>query len=51
MPKTSIDPALALGGPTMGTRWSVLVDDPVTDASLQARMQAAVAEVDAQMST
>lgn len=51
MPKTPIDPPLALGGPTMGTRWSVVVDDSKTDASLQARCQAAVDEVDDQMST
>jgi thiamine biosynthesis lipoprotein len=35
----------------MGTRWSVLIDDPVTDPTLQSRFQAAVNEVDAQMST
>jgi thiamine biosynthesis lipoprotein len=35
----------------MGTRWSVLIDDPVTDPTLQSRFQAAVDEVDAQMST
>ncbi len=51
MPKTPTDRALALGGPTMGTRWSVLIDDPVTDPTLQSRFQAAVDEVDAQMST
>jgi FAD:protein FMN transferase len=51
MPKTPTDPTLALSGPTMGTRWSVLIDDPVADATLQARFQAAVDEVDTQMST
>ncbi len=51
MPKTPTDRALALGGPTMGTRWSVLIDDLVTNPTLQSRFQAAVDEVDAQMST
>lgn len=54
MPKMSIDPALTLSGPTMGTQWSVLIDDPVGAAGptqMQAAFQAAVAEVDAQMST
>ena len=51
MPKTPTDRAPDLGGPTMGTRWSVLIDDPVTDPTLQSRFQAAVDEVDAQMST
>lgn len=51
MPKTPTDRALALGGPTMGTRWSVLIDDTVTDPTLQSRFQAAVDEADAQMST
>ena len=54
MPKTSTDRGLSFGGPTMGTRWSVLTDDPVQDAqaqSLQDRCAAAVAAVDAQMST
>jgi FAD:protein FMN transferase len=51
MPKTPTDCPLAFGGPTMGTRWSVLIDDRVTDPSLQSRFQAAVDEVDAQMST
>ena len=51
MPKTLTDHSLALGGPTMGTRWSVLIDSPQTDPTLQSRFQAAVDEVDAQMST
>jgi FAD:protein FMN transferase len=51
MPKTPTDSALALGGATMGTRWSVLIDDLVTDPTLHSRLQAAVDEVDAQMST
>jgi thiamine biosynthesis lipoprotein len=51
MPKTPIDPALTLGGPTMGTRWSVLIDDTGADPTLQSQFQAAVDEVDAQMST
>jgi thiamine biosynthesis lipoprotein len=54
MPRTSTDRALALGGPTMGTRWSVLTDDPVQGAraqELQESCAAAVALVDAQMST
>ena len=56
MPKTPISPVLAdaafaLGGPTMGTRWSVLIDAPQSDPILQSRFQAAVDEVDAQMST
>lgn len=43
----------ALNGPTMGTRWSALFHmPPCFDAApLAAAMQAAVAEVDAQMST
>lgn len=51
MPKTPIDPGLMLGGPTMGTRWSVVIDDPAADPTLQPHFQAAVDEVDAQMST
>jgi FAD:protein FMN transferase len=51
MPKTPTDRALALGGATMGTSWSVLIDDLVTDPTLLSRLQAAVDEVDAQMST
>jgi FAD:protein FMN transferase len=51
MQKTPTDPTLALGGVTMGTRWSALIDDPVNDPTLQSRFQAAVDEVDAQMST
>ena len=37
MPKTPTDRALALGGPTMGTRWSVLIDDPATALCNEAR--------------
>lgn len=51
MPKTPTDAAFALGGPTMGTRWSVLIDDAAADPTLQSRFQAAVDEVDTQMST
>lgn len=51
MPKTRTDTRLALGGPTMGTRWSVLIDEPVSDPTVQSHFQAAVDEVDAQMST
>lgn len=51
MPKTPTDAAFALGGPTMGTRWSVLIDDAAVDPALQSRFQSAVDEVDAQMST
>jgi hypothetical protein len=39
MPKTSTDTAIALGGPTMGTRWSVLIDDPSVDSGLESRFQ------------
>ena len=53
MSKMSTDRRHALNGPTMGTRWSALFHaapgfDP---APLHAALQAAVAEVDAQMST
>lgn len=51
MPKTPTDTRLVLGGPTMGTRWSVLIEEPITDPTVQSRFQAAVDEVDAQMST
>ncbi len=56
MPKTHTDAAPAqplrtLGGPTMGTRWSVLIDEPLVDPTLQSRFQAVVDEVDSQMST
>lgn len=51
MPKTPTDPALTLGGPTMGTRWSVLIDEPRPNPILQTQFQAAVDEVDLQMST
>lgn len=43
-----------LSGATMGTTWQVVVDDPMTDvarAALHAACQAAVEEVDGQMST
>ncbi|HPD90961.1 MAG: FAD:protein FMN transferase [Rhodobacter sp.] len=52
MSKTPTD-RLALNGATMGTRWSALVQVPpgFDDAPLRLAMQAAVAEVDAQMST
>jgi thiamine biosynthesis lipoprotein len=55
MPKTAIDRGgLALSGSTMGTTWQVLVDDPIPDgdrARLKAALQAAVEDVDHQMST
>ncbi len=51
MPKTSTDTAIVLGGPTMGTRWSVQIDDRSVDIDLETRLQATVDEVDAQMST
>ncbi len=54
MSKTPTDPhRMLLSGPTMGSRWSVLLDEPAKpDAhALQAALQAAVDEVDAQMST
>jgi thiamine biosynthesis lipoprotein len=43
----------ALNGPTMGTRWAALIHVPhaVDPAPIKAAMQAAVDEVDAQMST
>jgi FAD:protein FMN transferase len=53
MSKMSIDPRrFALNGPTMGTRWSALVfAQPDFDpAPLQSALQAAVDEVDTQMS-
>lgn len=54
MQKMSIDRPLVLTGPTMGTVWSVTVDQPL-DANqkqvLQAQFQGAVQSVDAQMST
>ncbi len=49
MPKTSTEPRHALNGPTMGTRWQVLVHGDLP-AGLQPALQAAVEEVDAQMS-
>ncbi len=54
MPRTSTDLVrCALSGPTMGTRWSVVLHAPPGDdlEPLQADLQAAVDEVDAQMST
>ena len=54
MSKTSTDRArFALNGPTMGTRWSALLfAEPGFDTgAVQAALQAAVDEVDAQMST
>lgn len=54
MSKTSTDPVRhALNGPTMGTRWSALIySAPGLDpAPVQAALQAAVDEVDGQMST
>ncbi len=54
MSKMSIDPTChALNGPTMGTRWSALFhsDLPFHPESVRAALQAAVDEVDAQMST
>lgn len=55
MPKTATKPsAIHLGGATMGTDWSVLVDVPLTAqarTALQADLQSAVEEVDDQMST
>ena len=51
MPKTPTDPPQAFGGPTMGSRWSVLIDDAAAHPALQSQFQAAVGEVDAQMST
>lgn len=51
MQKTSTDSTIALSGPTMGTRWSVLMDEGTVDTDLKSRLQCAVDEVDAQMST
>ncbi len=54
MSKMSIDPTrYALHGPTMGTRWSALLhaDLSFDPDPLRAALQAAVDEVDAQMST
>lgn len=55
MPKTATDPGLGvLTGATMGTAWQVRVDDPLSQAELEAlsrALQAAVDEVDSQMST
>lgn len=55
MPKTITDRGeRALSGPTMGTVWQVLVDDPLPEdhrARLTTALQAAVNEVDDQMST
>lgn len=58
MSKMSIDPVrdlsrVALNGPTMGTRWSALFFAPpgLDRDTVQAALQAAVDQVDAQMST
>ncbi|MCB6176616.1 FAD:protein FMN transferase [Rhodobacter sp. Har01] len=54
MPKTSTELFRhSLNGPTMGTRWSVVVYTPrgFDLAALRAALQSAVDEVDAQMST
>ncbi len=54
MSKMSTDPVrTALTGPTMGTRWSALFFAPpgFDPGPVQAALQAAVDEVDAQMST
>ncbi|HTM76248.1 MAG TPA: FAD:protein FMN transferase [Devosia sp.] len=54
MSKTSIEPKRhALNGPTMGTRWSALfyTTDGLDLKPIQDALQAAVDEVDAQMST
>ncbi len=57
MPKTCSEPAAptirrTLHGPTMGTRWSVTLDDPSTTdlAELESALAAAVRQVDEQMS-
>jgi len=50
MPKTATDTVLA--GPTMGSMWQVRLEEaPADPAALQAALQAAVDEVDGQMST
>lgn len=53
MPKMSINPGQTrLTGPTMGSQWSVLIDDPEAPLpALQAALQQAVTEVDDQMTT
>ncbi|MRX51669.1 FAD:protein FMN transferase [Paracoccus sp. S-4012] len=53
MSKTSTDlTRRALSGPTMGTRWSALFfADGIDPAAVQHALQAAVDEIDAQMST
>lgn len=55
MPKTATDPSMqVLSGRTMGTEWRVLVDATLSasvSAALRADLQAAVDEVDSQMST
>ena len=54
MPKMSTEPGATLGGPTMGTGWSLRADDPLESVdvqALQARCAEAVAAVNAQMST
>lgn len=50
MPKTATDTLLS--GPTMGSTWQVRLDEPPADfGALHAALQAAVDEVDDQMST
>lgn len=55
MPKTATDLSMqVLSGRTMGTEWRVTLDDrlsPAATAALRADLQAAVEEVDSQMST
>lgn len=54
MLKMSIDQVrIALNGPTMGTRWSALffAEAGFNTSKIEAGLQAAVDEVDAQMST
>lgn len=52
MPKTCTeDSRQTLAGATMGTRWSVRLDGPAAPDGLHAALQAAVDEVDMQMST
>jgi len=53
MSKTSTEIRHALSGPTMGTRWSALFFAPegIDPAPVQAALQAAVDQVDCQMST
>lgn len=53
MLKMSINPEIVFEGPTMGTRWNVRIAGGARDdvPALQTALQAAVQEVDAQMST